>query len=159
MTKRKREQLQSEHRPKLLKDWEGRRVRMLRKHTTNGGLALPKGIILIVKGHWRGKLSLHLPADSDFQSSETHGLIIKGVDKHAVRLVPEDMNGMEEAGRFLGCVDDDNEIEDFKLKLREQPQGFLREATLSHLNNLFGLDTGDAAAVSASRLLPKLINA
>ena len=43
----------------LMRDWEGRTVRLLRDLETNGGAHFPKGSLMIVAGHWRGMLDLH----------------------------------------------------------------------------------------------------
>ena len=44
--------------PVKMDDWTGRRVRLLRDIETQGDVRFLKGDILVVEGHWRGRLTL-----------------------------------------------------------------------------------------------------
>ena len=45
-------------RPRLKRDWIGRRVRLLRKMETVGGLMLPTGLVMKLEATWRGRFKL-----------------------------------------------------------------------------------------------------
>lgn len=49
------------HWPERMRDWKGRRVRVRRQITTNGGIVFEEGEVLHVSGAYRGRLDLCRP--------------------------------------------------------------------------------------------------
>lgn len=74
-------------RPRLKRDWIGRRVELLRTLRTRAGVTFPEGSIMVVSNN-RGSLSLSLPEPNPSGSWE--GRTIKRVSEFDVRLLPLD---------------------------------------------------------------------
>lgn len=71
--------------PRKMNDWIGRSIRLRRDMETKGGVKFQKGEILLVDGHWRGRLGLRDPKTTEQYGAGRRG--ISHVDRHLVELV------------------------------------------------------------------------
>lgn len=74
-------------RPKLKRDWVGRKVELLRTLRTRGGVEFTEGTVMVVSNN-RGSLSLR--AETPNQFGYWAGRIIRRVSEYDVRLLPID---------------------------------------------------------------------
>ena len=70
--------------PRKMNDWIGRTVRLRRDIETKGGVKFQKGEILLVDGHWRGRLELRDPRTTTQYCAGRRG--ISHVDRHLVEI-------------------------------------------------------------------------
>ena len=97
-----------------MKDWVGRYVRLNRQIESKGGRIFPKGELMQVSGHWRGKLNLDRPARAFWTPEHGGAQLIRGVSKHEVDLLPADpeacirvaLDGIRVMAESMGMIAD-----------------------------------------------------
>lgn len=72
-------------------DWVGRYVMTRRRLETEGGEVFPAGEVMVVTGHWRGRLDIARPARREWCEDHGQAQTIRGVDRRVdVELLPLD---------------------------------------------------------------------
>jgi hypothetical protein len=72
-----------------MNDYKGRFVRLTRRIENKGGDVFLPGEVMVVTGHYRGKLELNRPARTSTYMPDNAGHHVSQVEKYSVELLPE----------------------------------------------------------------------